>query len=156
MRQMMERSMSKFLFVLASTVTLAIVSPAVAQYVFTPPGVRVSPWYGFSPWYGISPWYTAPGYTNRGYMWREQRFYIDPRTNNAVQERQNYEQPRTLNNFGVTNPNAGPGECAIGSSEETCRRRESFGATDPGECAIGFSEETCRRRGQKYNPPHQN
>ena len=22
-----------------------------------------------------------------------------------------------------------------------------------GECAIGFSEETCRRRGQKYNPP---
>ena len=154
MRQMMERSMSKFLFVLASTVTLAIVSPAVAQYVFTPPGVRVSPWYGFSPWYGISPWYTAPGYTNRGYMWREQRFYIDPRTNNAVQERQNYEKQRTLNNFGVTNPNAGPGECAIGSSEETCRRRESFGATDPGECAIGFSEETCRRRGQTYNPPH--
>ena len=162
MRQMMERSMSKFLFVLASTVTLAIVSPAVAQYVFTPPGVRVSPWYGFSPWYGISPWYTAPGYTNRGYMWREQRFYIDPRTNNdprtdnAVQERQNYEKQRTLNNFGVTNPNAGPGECAIGSSEETCRRRESFGVTDPGECAIGFSEETCRRRGQRYNPPRQN
>jgi len=156
-RQMMERSMSKFLFVLASTVTLAIVSPAVAQYVFTPPGVRVSPWYGFSPWYGISPWYTAPGYTNRGYMWREQRFYIDPRTNNAVQERQNYEQPRTLNNFGVTNPNAGPGECAIGSSEETCRRRESVGENYVGECAIGFSEETCRRRGQKYNnPPRQN
>ena len=148
--------MSKFLFVLASTVTLAIVNPAVAQYVFTPPGVRVSPWYGFSPWYGISPWYTAPGYTNRGYgyMWREQRFYIDPSINNAVQEKQNYEQPRTLNNFGVTNPNAGPGECAIGSSEETCRRRESVGVV--GECAIGFSEETCRRRGQKYNPPRQN
>jgi len=152
----MERSMSKFLFVLASTVTLAIVSPAVAQYVFTPPGVRVSPWYGFSPWYGISPWYTAPGYTNRGYMWREQRFYIDPRTNNPVQDRQNYEQQRTLNNFGVTNPNAGPGECAIGSSEETCRRRESVGENYVGECAIGFSEETCRRRGQKYNPPRQN
>ena len=150
----MERSVSKFLFVLASTVTLAIVSPAVAQYVFTPPGVRVSPWYGFSPWYGISPWYTAPGYTNRGYMWREQRFYMDPRTNNAVQDRQNYEQQRTLNNFGVTNPNAGPGECAIGSSEETCRRRESVGVV--GECAIGFSEETCRRRGQRYNPPRQN
>ena len=154
MRQMMERSMSKFLFVLASTVTLAIVSPAVAQYLFPPPGIGVSPWYGISPWYGVSPWYTAPGYTNRGYMWREQRFYIDPRTNNAVQERQNYEQPRTLNNFGVTNPNAGPGECAIGSSEETCRRRESVGVV--GECAIGFSEETCRRRGQKYNPPRQN
>jgi len=158
--------MSKFLFVLASTATLAIVSPAVAQYVLPPPGIGVSPWYGISPWYGVSPWYTAPGYTNRGYMWREQRFYIDPRTNDAVQDRQNYEQQRTLNNFGVTNPNAGafgvtnpnagPGECAIGSSEETCRRRESFGVTDPGECAIGFSEETCRRRGQRYNPPRQN
>ena len=156
MRQMMERSMSKVLFVLASTATLAIVSPAVAQYVFPPPGIGVSPWYGISPWYRVSPWYTAPGYSARGYMWREQRFYIDPRTSDAVQDRPNYQQPRTLNNFGVTNPNAGPGECAIGSSEETCRRRESFGVTDPGECALGFSEETCRRRGQKYNPPSQN
>ena len=142
MRQMMERSVSKFLFVLASTATLAIVSPAVAQYVFVRPGIGISPWYGASPWYGTGPWYgagpwyTAPGYINRGYMWRmwrEQPFYIDPRINNAVQDRQNYEQQRTLNNFGVTNPNAGPGECAIGSSEETCRRR-----------------------GQKYNPPRQN
>ena len=148
--------MSKFLFVLASTATLAIVSPAIAQYVFPPPGIGVSPWYGISPWYRVSPWYTAPGYTNRGYMWREQRFYIDPRTNNSVQDRQDYEKQRTLNNFGVTNSNAGPGECVIGSSEETCRRRESVGVTDPGECAIGFSEETCRRRGQKYNPPRQN
>ena len=161
MRQMMERSMSKVLFVLASTATLAIVSPAVAQYVFPPPGIGIRPWYSISPWYGVSPygvspWYTAPGYISPGYMWREQRFYIDPRTSDAVQDRQNYEQPRTLNNFGVTNPNAGPGECAIGSSEETCRRRESFGVTDPGECALGFSEETCRRRGQKYNPPSQN
>ena len=152
-------TMSKFLFVLASTATLVIVSPAVAQYAFVRPGIGISPWYGASPWYGISPWYMAPGYTSPGYMWREwreQRFYIDPRTSDAVQDRPNYEQPRTLNNFGVTNPNAGPGECAIGSSEETCRRRESFGVTDPGECALGFSEETCRRRGQKYNPPSQN
>ena len=165
----MERSVSKFLFVLASTATLAIVSPAVAQYVFVRPGIGISPWYGASPWYGTGPWYTAPGYINRGYMWRmwrEQPFYIDPRINNAVQDRQNYEEPRTLNNFGVTNPNAGafgvtnpnagPGECAIGSSEETCRRRESVGENYVGECAIGFSEETCRRRGQKYNPPRQN
>ena len=126
--------MSKFLFVLASTATLAIVSPAVAQYLFPPPGIGVSPWYGISPWYGVSPWYTAPGYTNRGYMWREQRFYIDPRTNDAVQDRQNYENQRTLNNLGVTDPNK----------------------ADAGECAIGFSEETCRRRGQKYNPSRQN
>ena len=156
--------MSKFLFVLASTATLAIVSPAVAQYVFPSRGIGIGAWYGIGPWYGgVSPWnstwhsrwYTAPGYINHGYgyMWREQRFYIDPR---AVQEEQNYEQQRTLNNFGVTNPNAGPGECAIGSSEETCRRRESVGENYVGECAIGFSEETCRRRGQKYNPPRQN
>jgi len=113
--------MSKFLFVLASTATLAIASPAVAQYqyVLPPPGNI-----------GISPWYP----TNRGYMWREQRLYVDPRTYNAVQNRQNYENQRTLNNLGLTDPNK----------------------ADAGECAIGFSEETCRRRGQKYNPPHQN
>ena len=155
--------MSKFLFVLASTATLAIISPAVAQYVFVRPSIGISPWYGASPWYGTGPWYgagpwyTAPGYINRGYMWRmwrEQPFYIDPRIDNAVQDRQNYEKQRTLNNIGVTDPNAGPGECAIGSSEETCRIRESVGVV--GECAIGFSEETCRRRGQTYNPPRQN
>jgi hypothetical protein len=110
--------MRKFLFVLASMAILAMVSPAVAQYVLPPPGV--------------GPGYIAPGYTNRGYRWREQRLYEDPRRNNyIVQERQpseNYE--RTL---------------------PTERRA----ITDPGECAIGVSEETCRRRGQKYNPPRQ-
>ena len=60
-------------------------------------------------------------------------------------------------------PNANPMQavanfnCNNGSGGGTARRRpESVGVSDPGECAIGFSEETCRRRGQKYNPPRQN
>ena len=110
-----------FLFLLP-TATLVIVSPAVGQYVLPPPGVWVNP---------------APvlDYWSRGYRWREQRLYGDPRRNNnyIVEDRQlreNYETPNTLNNA-------------------TVRRT----VDDPGECAIGFSEETCRRRGQKYNPP---
>jgi len=114
--------MRDFLFVLASTTILATVSPAPAQYMYPPPGVAS----GY-----IAP---APGYTNRGYMWREQRLNEDPRIN-AVPDRPNYETQRTLNN---------------------ATEGGSVGATDPGECAIGFSEETCRRRGQKYNPPRQN
>jgi len=151
--------MRKFLFVFASTAILAMIIPAVAQYAPPPPGVLVT------------PGYTAPGYTNPGYMWRQQRLNQDRRTNNAVQDRQNYEKQRTLNSatgrgsIGITDPNAVAGECAKGFSEETCRRREnaiesgSLDVTDPnaGECAKGFSEETCRKRGQKYkNPSRQN
>ena len=121
--------MRNFLFVLAPTAILAMTGPAVAQYVLPPPGV----------WVG--PGNTAPGYSNRGYMWREQRLNEDPRTN-PVQDgqlRENYDKQRTPNN-------------ATGWG--------SVGVTDPtknyvGECAIGSSEETCRRRGQRYNPPRQ-
>jgi hypothetical protein len=127
--------MRKFLFVLASTVTLAII-PAVAQYV--PPPYAVTP--GYTAPGNTNPGY-APGYTAPGYMWREQRLNQEQRTN-PVQDgqlRENNEKQRTLNN-------------TIGSG--------SIGITDPnavgGECAKGFSEETCRRRGQKYNPPRQN
>jgi hypothetical protein len=42
-----------------------------------------------------------------------------------------------------------------GTTGQAPRKRE-YGVTAPGECAIGFSEETCRRRGLKYNPPRQN
>ena len=42
-----------------------------------------------------------------------------------------------------------------GTGQAPLRKRE-YGVTGPGECAIGFSEETCRRRGQKYNPARQN
>jgi hypothetical protein len=113
--------MKKFSLFLLPTATLVIVSPAVGQYVLPPPGVWVNPAF-------------APGYTSRGYRWREQRLYEDPRRNNYIvedrQPRENYETPSTLNN-------------AIGRGP----------VSDPGECAIGFSEETCRRRGQKRNPP---
>jgi hypothetical protein len=113
--------MRKFSLLLGSTVILALIGPASGQYVPPPPGVWVNP----------NP---APGNTTPGYRWREQRSYEDPRRNsNSPQDRQpreNYQTPSTLNN-------------ATG--------REAI--TDPGECAIGASEETCRRRGQKYNPP---
>jgi hypothetical protein len=112
--------MRKFLFILASTAILAMISPAVAQYMPPSPGVPVA------------PGYTAPGYRNNpGYMWREQRLNEDRRTN-PVQDGQ----------------------------QRNAIERGSVGVTDPtknyaGECAIGSSEETCRRRGQKYNPPRQ-
>jgi hypothetical protein len=122
--------MRKFLFVFASTAILAMIVPAVAQYVYVLP-----PYYGLPV---ITPPYWAPGY---GYMWREQRLYDErppPPLPQDRQLREYYAKLRTLN---------------IGSA--------SVGVKDPtenyvGECAIGFSEETCRRRGQKYNPPRQN
>ena len=149
--------MRKFLFVLASTGSLATMNAAIAQYP--------------------APGYYAPGYTAPGYMWREQRLNDERRTN-PLQDRQLrelYEKQRPPNNatgsgsIGVTDPNAVGGECAKGFSEETCRRRgqtynppnnaTNSGATVGtnnaidagfvGECAIGMSEETCRRRGQR-------
>ena len=106
--------MRKFLFALASTVTVAI-TPAVAQYVPPP--------------YAVTPGYTAPGYTAPGYRWREQRLNEEQRTNPNGQLHENYEKQRTPNNtigsgsIGITDPNAVGGECAKGFSEETCRRR---------------------------------
>jgi hypothetical protein len=145
--------MRKSLFVLASLATWATINQGVAQYVYPTPGYVLPP-----PTYIPPP--AAPGY-----MGREQRFN---RTSPVQDGQQNYETQRTLNNgsgaIGVTDQNAGPGECARGFSAETCLRRENAlqsgagGLTDPnaGECAKGFSEETCRRRGQVYNPPRQN
>lgn len=116
-----KRTMKKFSLFSVSVTTLALVGPAVGQYVPPPPGVWVNP----------NP---APGTMPPGYKWREQRPYEDPRRNSNIpqdrQPRENYETPSTLNNA--------TGRGAV---------------TDPGECAIGVSEETCRRRGQKYNPP---
>jgi hypothetical protein len=106
--------MRKFLFVLASTGSVAI-TPAVAQYVPPP--------------YAVTPGNTTPGYTAPGYMWREQRLNEERRTNPDGQLRENYEKQRTPNNtigsgsIGIADPNAVGGECAKGFSEETCRRR---------------------------------
>jgi len=113
-----ERTMKMFSLLSVSVTTLALISPAVGQYVPPPPGVWVNP----------NP---APGNTSPGYRWREQRSYEDPRRNsNTLQDRQPAENSERTP--------SGPTERRV--------------ITDPGECAIGVSEETCRRRGQKYNP----
>jgi hypothetical protein len=65
--------MKKFSLFLLPTATLVIISPAVGQYMLPPPGVWINPAF-------------APGYTSRGYRWREQRLYEDPRRNNYIVE----------------------------------------------------------------------
>jgi hypothetical protein len=129
--------MRKLLFILASTATFAVISPAIGQYARP----------GF--WYWVGPRYMAPGYS-----WREQRL-IEGWIRAPLETPQN--PPNNVigsRPIGVTDPYAGPGECAKGVSEETCQRRENTIGTDAyaGECSKGFSEETCRRRGQAYNP----
>jgi hypothetical protein len=109
----------KFSLLSALGTILVIVNPAVAQYGLWPPGV-----WGYRDPFG----YMSPSYGwRRGYLYGDWRrgYIVDDK-----QARENYETPTILN--------SATGRRAI---------------TDPGECAIGFSEETCRRRGQKYNPP---
>jgi len=52
----------------------------------------------------------------------------------------------------VASFNCGNGS-GSGTGQAPLRPKREYGVRGPGECAIGFSEETCRRRGQKYNPP---
>src|ERR1019366_1399788 len=73
--------MRNFLFILASTATLAIVDPAKAQ-MYLPPT---------NPSTAITRGYTAPS-TTPGYNWREQR------ANDDWRQRENYEKQRTPNN----------------------------------------------------------
>jgi hypothetical protein len=154
--------MRKFLFVLASTATLAMMNPAKAQTYLSPvnPGVPITPGYvapGYvAPGY-VASGYTAPGSTAPDYMWREQRANEDWRNNTWREKR--FDQDWRNNNWRT--------ERAM----EDWRQRENYekqrtpnNATDRGfvgtdtryvgECAIGSSEETCRRRGQRYNPPN--
>ena len=110
--------MKNFALFSVSATIFVLVNPAVAQYGLWPRGVWLHP--------------IPPGYMIPSYRWRERRLYEDWRRGYIVDPRQvqeSFEPPPILNNTG---------------------RRA---VTDPGECAIGFSEETCRRRGQKYNPP---
>jgi hypothetical protein len=97
--------MRKFLFLLASTATLAMINPAVAQMYLPPAPGGI----------GVSPGYTAPGYNWReqranddwrNNSWREQRFDEDSRNNNWREQRANddwrqredYEKRKTPNN----------------------------------------------------------
>src|SRR5262245_26043823 len=108
--------MRKFSLLFSSTVILALVSPAIGQYVPPPPGVWTNP----NP--APPPVDTIPRY-------RQQEPQRPQPNDNTVQDTQRREQQqRSLN--------------------ETAGRR----ASDPGECAVGMSEETCRRRGQEYIP----
>ena len=97
--------MRKFLFVFASTAILAMIIPAVAQNVPSPPGVPVTPRGSF----GV----TDPNAVNRECA---RGFSAETclRRENAIES----------GSVGVTDPTKNyVGECAVGSSEETCRRR---------------------------------
>ena len=68
--------MRRFLFVLASTGSLATMNAAIAQYPAT----------GY-----YAPGYTAPGYTAPGYRWREQRLNEEQRTSPDGTLHENYK-----------------------------------------------------------------
>src|SRR5262245_43994757 len=136
--------MRKFLFVLASTAILAMTNTAKAQVYWVFPGYAF-PAYVFSGF--VAPGFVAPGFVFPRYFFPRFAFpryvfpvyvvptyiapgYIAPGYQDW-QQREYYEKLR----------------CPIGISTDT---------RNIGECAIGMSEETCRRRGQRYNPPRQN
>jgi hypothetical protein len=97
--------MKKVLFVFASAVILAMIIPAVAQYVPSPPGVPVAPRGSF----GV----TDPNAVNRECA---RGFSAETclRRENAIESGAPSVTDSTKNYLG---------ECAVGSSEETCRRR---------------------------------
>ena len=147
--------MQKFLFVVASTATLAMINPAKAQGYWVFPGYvfpgYIAPGYAF-PRFGflryVFPRYVFPGYVAPpGYIAPPD--YVAP----------SYVAPGYVAPPGYIAP---PGYVSPGYQD--WQRREYYEklrgpigmTTDTrniGECAIGMSEETCRRRGQKYNPP---
>jgi hypothetical protein len=97
--------MRKFLFVFTSAVILAMIIPAVAQNVPSPPGVPVTPGGSF----GV----TDPNAVNRECA---RGFSAETclRRENAIESGAPSVTDSTKNYLG---------ECAVGSSEETCRRR---------------------------------
>jgi hypothetical protein len=119
--------MRKFLFVLASTGSLTTMNAAIAQYA---PGY-------YAPGYTARGY--APGYYVPGYTWRDQR----ERAMEDWRQWQYYEKQRT--------PNDATGRGSVGATVGTSNAVDSGFV---GECAVGMSEETCRRRGQRYNPPN--
>jgi hypothetical protein len=121
-------TMRKFLFVLASTGSLTTMNAAIAQNPVT--GFYATGYYG--------PGYIAPGYYGPGYIAPR---YVDP----------GYYAPGYIAPGYTTPGSIAPRYVAPGYTVARPQREEYVG-----ECAIGMSEETCRRRGQKYNPPRQN
>ena len=106
--------MNKYLFLLASAGSLAIVHLASAQYL--PPtlgGTAIGPGYtapGYAPPTYTAPGYgppasPTPGYTAPGYNWREQRANEDWRTNNWRQQRANEDWRQREEIAKQRNPN---------------------------------------------------
>ena len=166
--------MRKFLFVSAFTVSLAVITPAMAQpwpsgigsgpppaTAYPPTAAPATPSYGGN---------TAPRYQWRDQRantdwrndtWREQRFNEDWHNNNwrtqrleeDWQQRGNLEKQRTPNNATGTGYVSGVTRPIAGTNNTPTETNNNPAENNAGECAIGSSEETCRRRGQKYNPP---
>ena len=121
--------MRKFLFILASTASLAMIDPARPQYVLNPagPGYTIAP-AAPSPQYGPTLGRDAPGYQWReeraqgdwrNNTWREKLQQDDWRKNNWREQRANedwrqrgdYAKDRTKNNA----VDRGYVECGVGS-----------------------------------------
>jgi len=99
--EIVERTMRKSLFVLASTVAFVIINPAIAQLDLSGIGQ------------GLPPGPPPPS------DWGEQR--PPPIDLDSAEPQQ--PSPYSTGSVGVTDPNAVGGECAKGFSEESCRRR---------------------------------
>jgi hypothetical protein len=111
--------MSKFLFILASTATLAMTGPASAQIypsLAPPAGIAVTP--GFTPGYTWREQRANEDWRNN--TWREQRDQEDwrnnnwrtQRTNEDWRQRDDFAKDRTPNNA----IDRGYVECGVGSA----------------------------------------
>ena len=159
-------TMKKFLFILASTASLAMIDPAWPQYS---PDMAAHA----SPQYGPTLGREAPGY-----QWREQRArgdwrnntwreglqqndwrshtWQEKRANEDWRQREDYARDRTKNNA----IDRGYVECGVGAvgSSMPCREypndRTKNIAIDKGyvECGPGSVAETCRSRGESSPP----
>ena len=106
------------------------VNAAIAQYADTGYGYY-APGYYLPGYY--NPRFYAPGFYAPGYAWRRER---------AIEEWRQWQYYETQRIPERGSPVGG----TIGTNK-------TINTEYAGECAIGFSEETCRRRGQRYNPP---
>jgi hypothetical protein len=123
----------KFLFVLASTATLTMITCAIAQYVAPPP--------------------TDPLQDRQLREFYEKQRPLDNATGSGPIGTTDPNAVGRECARGFSAETCLRRENAIGSrSVDVTHPTENY----VGECAIGSSEETCRRRGQKYNPPRQN
>ena len=101
-----------------------------------------------------TPGYAAPGSAAPGYTWREQRANEDWRNNTWREQR--FDQDWRNNNWRTERATEDWRQREIYEKQRTPNNSTDrgfvgTGAGYAGECAIGSSEETCRRRGQRAN-----